>query len=200
MLMYVTMWRMLTFALSPSICMRRIQPLSEAEKQQAAVEEALRSSRVADSALQHSRRVGDLLLKNEGEEVQRVTEYAEELLDHEYRWACLPERCLIGTQVCQRHSAGRGACNLIIQQGWPCRSCARCAASAVPDVPLRQRWCHLLQQGAREADAMRAGQAAVLGMLHAASTGPDVMRTSIHAVLSCCDVNAARCHRNHHGI
>ena len=37
------------------------------------------------SSLQHSRRVGDLLLKNEDEEVQRVTEYAEELLNDEYR-------------------------------------------------------------------------------------------------------------------
>jgi hypothetical protein len=61
------------------------QPHSEAQRQQAAIEEALRSSRVAESSLQHSRRVGDLLLKNEDEEVQRVTEYAEELLNDEYR-------------------------------------------------------------------------------------------------------------------
>jgi hypothetical protein len=61
------------------------QPQSEAQRPQAAIEEALRSSRVAESALQHSRRVGDLLLKNEDEEVQRITEYAEELLNTEYR-------------------------------------------------------------------------------------------------------------------
>lgn len=78
----------------------RIQPLSEAEKQQAAVEEALRSSRVADSALQHSRRVGDLLLKNEDEEVQRVTQYAEELLDHEYRAPMKPTPCEQARQQC----------------------------------------------------------------------------------------------------
>ena len=29
--------------------------------------------------------MGDLLLKNEDEELRRVTDYAEELLDHEYR-------------------------------------------------------------------------------------------------------------------
>lgn len=65
--------------------MRRVRPQSDAEKQQAAIEEALRHGRVAESALQHSRRVGDLLLKSENQEVQRVQEYAEELLDHEYR-------------------------------------------------------------------------------------------------------------------
>jgi hypothetical protein len=64
---------------------RSDQPHSEAQRQQAAIQEALRSGRVAESSLQHSRRVGDLLLKNEDEEVQRVTEYAEELLNDEYR-------------------------------------------------------------------------------------------------------------------
>lgn len=70
----------------PCAAIYRDQPQSEAQRQHAAIEEALRGSRVAESALQHSHRVGDMLLKNEDEEVQRVTEYAEELLDHEYRW------------------------------------------------------------------------------------------------------------------
>jgi hypothetical protein len=70
---------------SHALLLRSDQPHSEAQRQQAAIEEALRSSRVAESSLQHSRRVGDLLLKNEDEEVQRVTEYAEELLNDEYR-------------------------------------------------------------------------------------------------------------------
>ena len=67
------------------IAARSDQPHSEAQRQQAAIQEALRSGRVAESSLQHSRRVGGLLLKNEDEEVQRVTEYAEELLNNEYR-------------------------------------------------------------------------------------------------------------------
>jgi hypothetical protein len=67
------------------IAARSDQPHSEAQRQQAAIQEALRSGQVAESSLQHSRRVGDLLLKNEDEEVQRVAEYAEELLNDEYR-------------------------------------------------------------------------------------------------------------------
>jgi len=57
----------------------------DAEKAAAALEETLRSSKQLRSALEHSTRVGDLLLKSEEAEVARVQEYAEDLLDHEYR-------------------------------------------------------------------------------------------------------------------
>jgi hypothetical protein len=42
---------------------------------------------LSEQALQHSKRIGGLLLRNEKEEARLISEYATEMLAHEYTYA-----------------------------------------------------------------------------------------------------------------
>ena len=53
------------------------------------VEQAIQQDQQLQSALATSQRVGDLLLKHEVEDRHRVESYAQQLLDHEYRWVLI---------------------------------------------------------------------------------------------------------------
>lgn len=130
---------------------RSDQPHSEAQRRQAAIEEALRSSRVAESSLQHSRRVGGLLLKNEDEELQRVAEYAEELLNDEYR-------CIT---FILRHLILRNCARDVDMSKSRSSSCDRSVSTS----------CSVVLQATSPGDTVRAGQAGLHCMLHPTPAG-----------------------------
>ena len=82
----------------------------QTEKQ---TEERIQQDPQLQQALETSSRIADLLLKNEQEELQRVSSYAQQLIDHEYRAPAREMLCKAEQAAClscyQQHPDVRSA-------------------------------------------------------------------------------------------